>query len=176
MRSQCSGAFSQRPSVATFQPWTSSWCCGTEWIAEKLNGFSKVALVTSRGNSPPIEILVVLGEAHTIHLNTFHGLGKTTHQRSWSTHILWSKHLLPVSVALLRKTGMCHQIWKTQQARQFLPTIQSPGLEDTLLGIEFAHPTSQPWLTPLTVRGDQTPCQKSTDSLLSVEEDCAYLI
>ena len=101
----------------------------------------------------PSRYLVVLGETRTIHLNMFRGLGKTAHQRRWDTHILWSKYLLLVCLARLRKTGMCRQIWKTQQARQFLPTIQSPGLEDTLLGIEFAQPTSQPWLTPLTVRG-----------------------
>ena len=98
----------------------------------------------------PSRYLVVLGETRTIHLNTFRGLGKTAHQRRWDTHILWSKYLLLVCLARLRKTGMCRQIWKTQQARQFLPTIQSPGLEDTRLRIEFTYSTSQPWHTCFT--------------------------
>ena len=50
-----SGAFSQSPSMATFHPWTSPWCCGTELIPEKLNGSSKIAMVMSSGNSPPIQ-------------------------------------------------------------------------------------------------------------------------
>ena len=55
MYSHRSGAFSQRPSMATFHPWTPFWCCGTELIPENLNGFSKIALVMSRGSSAPIQ-------------------------------------------------------------------------------------------------------------------------
>ena len=102
----------------------------------------------------------------TVSLNTFRGLGKTTHRRSWNTHILWCKYLLLVSLALPRKTGICRQIWKTQQTRRSYLTIHSPGLEDTPLGIEFQHWTSQPWLTPLTAHWTSDPMSEANRRLV----------
>ena len=112
------GSFSQSPSMATFHPWTSPRCCGTELIPEKLNGSSKIAMVMSSGNSPPTQTSSCL-----IKLNTFHGLGKIAHRKSWNTHILWHKHILLFSLPRLWVTGMFHRPWKTK--RQNIPCLPS---------------------------------------------------
>ena len=165
-RSQCSGDFPQRPWVATFDPWTSSWCCGPELTAEKLGGFSRVALVMSRGNGPAIQTSSSVEwnqDYPSEHIPWFSG-----RQPIWKTQILtfWD-----ISISFLSLYHFCEwlaspAIPENQRDKAFLPTIYSPGLEDTLLGIEFTHSASEPSLTPLTAHWCLDPMSEANRLLV----------
>lgn len=105
--------------------------------------FPEFALVTKYRNSPPIETSSCFGwntDHPSEHAPCF--WGRPPVRGAGILTFYEVKHLLLVSLALLRKTGISRQIWKTQRTRQFLPPVLPRAWEDTLLGIELAHPAS----------------------------------
>ena len=170
MYSHRAEAFSQRPSMVTFHPWASSWCCGTESIIEKLNGFSKVALVMSRGNSPPIQTFSCL----------WWNRGFPTEHVPWfgeenpSEKLKYSHFNSSTYPSCLSATSVSNRhvpsTLQNQQTRHSLLAIHFRALEDTVLWREFAPSILQPWPTPLTAHWSLDPMSK-VSSLLAFMTD-----
>lgn len=87
---------------------------------------------------------------------------KTTHQ----ILTFWD-----VSISFLSLYHFCEWlaspvIPENQRDKTFLPAVHSPGLEDPLLGTEFTHSASQPWLTPLTAHWSPDPMSEANRLLV----------